>query len=333
MPRLSNRSRFEQLLDTWEPKLAAAFMAAVDDIRSTVTLRLLVERLEKGDVQGALDVLRIERAAFAAFVDAIVSAYHAGGVAATEVVPLPARARFDYHDPQVAAEIAAEADSTVAAIVSDMTDGLGEFIAVSLAAGTAARKLARMIVGYRNRVTGILEGGLIGLSRQQMQYATAAATELSSPNAEMVDNYLLRKQRERRLDPMVKAAKRAKRGIPSAEVSRLLTKYRQNMFRLRADVFGRAKSLTAINMGISTAIRQTMQREGLSPDRLMKTWHSRRDDRVRHTHRGLESKEVVFDGVFLSPSGALLRFPGDPRAPRHETINCRCYLSFSVAGA
>lgn len=60
----SNRSAFEQLLDKYEPVLKAAFLDAIADIRSQVTLKLLVERLEHGDVAGALDVLQIERAAF-----------------------------------------------------------------------------------------------------------------------------------------------------------------------------------------------------------------------------------------------------------------------------
>lgn len=60
-----------------------------------------------------------------------------------------------------------------------------------------------------------------------------------------------------------------------------------------------------------------------------KTWRSRRDNRVRDTHVALNGTSVPIGTVFLSPSGAKLRFPGDPRAPMNEVANCRCRLIMS----
>lgn len=57
-----------------------------------------------------------------------------------------------------------------------------------------------------------------------------------------------------------------------------------------------------------------------------KTWMTREDSRVRDTHRALDRTTVPMAAVFSSPSGAKLRFPGDPRAPIAETANCRCWL-------
>lgn len=57
-----------------------------------------------------------------------------------------------------------------------------------------------------------------------------------------------------------------------------------------------------------------------------KQWHSRRDSRVRETHRVLDGKKVPMGSPFVSPSGAKLRYPGDPKAPIAEVINCRCFL-------
>jgi hypothetical protein len=56
------------------------------------------------------------------------------------------------------------------------------------------------------------------------------------------------------------------------------------------------------------------------------TWISKRDDRVRPTHRVLDGQSVPLGTPFLSPSGAKLRFPHDPRAPMAERVNCRCKL-------
>lgn len=60
-----------------------------------------------------------------------------------------------------------------------------------------------------------------------------------------------------------------------------------------------------------------------------KTWRSQEDSRVRDTHRALDRTTVPMSEPFVSPSGAKLRFPGDPRAPIDEVANCRCWLRMS----
>lgn len=60
-----------------------------------------------------------------------------------------------------------------------------------------------------------------------------------------------------------------------------------------------------------------------------KTWRSQEDARVRDTHRVLNGTTLPTAATFVSPSGAKLRFPGDPRAPLAEVANCRCFLRMS----
>jgi hypothetical protein len=57
-----------------------------------------------------------------------------------------------------------------------------------------------------------------------------------------------------------------------------------------------------------------------------KVWVSMDDSRVRPTHRALNGTSVPMDAAFRSPSGAKLRFPGDPRAPMDERAGCRCWI-------
>lgn len=60
-----------------------------------------------------------------------------------------------------------------------------------------------------------------------------------------------------------------------------------------------------------------------------KTWVTRKDAKVRGEHKLLENKTVdVTDDFALGQE--TLRFPGDPLAPPHLTMNCRCKLRFSV---
>jgi hypothetical protein len=87
LKRLSARERLEQLASTWEPILRQAWDDALDRIRSNIVLKRIVERLERGDVAGAINELGIEDGAFAKFEQAIVQVYHAGGIATVDNLP------------------------------------------------------------------------------------------------------------------------------------------------------------------------------------------------------------------------------------------------------
>lgn len=63
---------------------------------------------------------------------------------------------------------------------------------------------------------------------------------------------------------------------------------------------------------------------------LGKAWRTKRDTRVRTSHGDLEGDFVLMDEPFVTINGAKLLKPGDPSAPLHETINCRCRLSYRM---
>lgn len=59
-----------------------------------------------------------------------------------------------------------------------------------------------------------------------------------------------------------------------------------------------------------------------------KTWISRGDNRVRHSHSVLDGKSVPINSSFKLPNGGTIMFPGDYNAPLEETVNCRCIIIF-----
>ncbi|WP_292488124.1 hypothetical protein [Mesorhizobium sp.] len=69
--------------------LRTAFIEAIDDIRSNIVLRRVVERLERGDVNGAIAAMNLDEAAFRPREEAIRQAYNGGGVATVEQMPAP----------------------------------------------------------------------------------------------------------------------------------------------------------------------------------------------------------------------------------------------------
>jgi HK97 family phage portal protein len=93
-----------------------------------------------------------------------------------------------------------------------------------------------------------------------------------------------------------------------------------NLLGKRRRVIAEHESSTAFNAGLFMAGKQL----GISS----KKWLTRRDARVRAEHQVLHGKNVPLSEGFMA-DGAVLRFPGDPLAPPHLTINCRCKLRFS----
>lgn len=92
-----------------------------------------------------------------------------------------------------------------------------------------------------------------------------------------------------------------------------------NLLGKRRQVIAEHESQTAFNAGLFFAGKQL----GLSS----KTWLTRRDQKVRSQHKVLHGKSVPLGQGFVT-DGSVLRFPGDPLAPPHLTINCRCRLRF-----
>jgi HK97 family phage portal protein len=68
-------------------------------------------------------------------------------------------------------------------------------------------------------------------------------------------------------------------------------------------------------------------RGGKQKRSLTKTWVTKKDTRVRSQHVVLEGKSVPLKDAF-EIDGAALRYPGDPLAPPHLALGCRCHLRF-----
>src|SRR5262245_51560079 len=87
LKRLSSRERIDQLIEDFEPRLRKAFLSSVAGIRDSVVLKVIVERLERGDVNGALDALHLDPEAFARLELEIAEAYNSGGSATVAEFP------------------------------------------------------------------------------------------------------------------------------------------------------------------------------------------------------------------------------------------------------
>ncbi|MHC1549399.1 phage minor head protein [Phyllobacterium sp. K27] len=333
----SNRSIFEQLLDKYDSTLAEAFFQGIDAIKSQITLRIVVERLERGDIAGAIDAMQIEQEAFSALEIALREAYNAGGVSFVENLPKLKDPegnrviwRFGVRDYAGEAFLRDHSAQMVTRIVEDQRVAVRQALETGLSEGRNSRSTALDVVGRINRVTGKREGGIIGLTSPQERFVASARAELLSGNPELLRNYLTRQRRDKRFDRTVMAAIREGKPISAEMLGRMVGRYSDRLLQLRGEMLARTETMMAIGTARENAMRQQIDAGKVASQDVQKIWRSAADGRVRHTHRVLNGQAISFEAAFQSVSGARLRFPGDPDAPINEISGCRCHLEYKV---
>jgi hypothetical protein len=330
------RRKIDALLHEHAPLIQDAFLVSIVDIRSQITLKLLEEALERGDIAGAIEALQIERSAFGPLELAIAEAYNAGGInfASSLVLRDPSGSRiafrFGVRNPEAEAWLLSHSAALVNRIVEDQRQGIRTALAEGLARGDNPRRTALDVVGRVNRVTGRREGGIIGLTAPQERFVASAREELLSGVPEALKNYLGRERRDRRFDALVRKAIAEGRALDRATVERMVGRYADRLLDLRGEMLSRTETMIALGKSRDDAIGQAIAAGKVDPAFVTKRWRSASDDRVRHSHRALNGDEIGFYTSFQSPTGASLRFPGDPDAPISETSGCRCTVEYKV---
>lgn len=325
------RRKINALLDEHAPLIQAAFMASIVDIKSQITLKLLVERLERGDIAGALDALNLERSAFGRVENAIAQAYNAGGSAMTGNMPTlrdqaGARivVRFDSRNVRAEDWLRQHSSQLVTRIIEDQRSAIQGALQTGLSQGQNPNKTALDIVGRINRASGRREGGLIGLTAPQAEFVASARAELLSGDYAA---YLKRERRSRLHDRTVMRAMREGETLDAAKIDQMIGHYADRLLDLRGKMLARTETLTSIHAAKHEGFRQGLDKTNYPPEAVTRVWRSAGDSKVRHTHAGMNGQIVQgLETPFVSPSGSMLRYPGDTGlgAGADEVIGCRC---------
>lgn len=335
--KLSNRTIFEQLLDKWEPEIRTAFLKCIEEVTSNIVLRVVAERLREGDLQGAIGAMHLDVDAYARLERTILQAYNDGGQATVDdlprlIDPQGSRIVFRWGVRNLGgeAELRQNSATMVQAITADQIEGVRFSLEAGLQQGRNPTETARDVIGRVNSVTGRREGGIIGLTAHQARAVETARQRLLSGDPDEVRKVLDLGRRDKRFDRSVAKAVKEGKPLPQEFVARWTGRYADSLLKLRGDMVARTETIRALGKARDDAIRQQIAEGKIDAQDVTKRWVATHDGRTRFTHRALDGKRAEMNGVFHSPSGAMLAYPGDPNAPASETVMCRCSLIYDI---
>jgi hypothetical protein len=332
MPRRQTpREVFEDLLNRLDPSIREAFERAIRDIQRAVDYQRLVAEIAAGNIEAALNALGIDATAFEPMLDAIRDSYTESGRTTVEGLPRQlATFRFSARNHRAEQWLRDHGAELVRQITADQRLAIRDVLEAQTRAGSAPRSIATAVVGRMNPATGAREGGIIGLTRDQASYVTTARDELSSGDVARLRNYLQRARRDKRFDRTVQKAIRDGTRIPADTARKMAVAYERRLLELRGQTIGRTEAMAAIHEAQWEALRQAVDAGIIAENQIKRVWRSAGDVRVRDTHRAINGDSVGLRESFVSPSGARLRFPGDPLAPIAERANCRCWAETRI---
>lgn len=315
-------ARIERLLVGVERSIVKAFMDFVDDLKNPYLVKTLADQIEAGDFEGAMRVIDSHIVRFAQ-----VAPREWARVGAAEAQTLAQD--YGHLKPQVAISfevgnaVAAEAIQRAAMkFIVDITEKQREAIraamSTALAEGASSASAAR---AFRDA---------IGLTKDQMARVDRYRAFLTDGSRRALDFKL----RDRRFDRSVDAAIEGRRPLTAAQIDKMVERYRARSIQSRAQTIARTEGLAITEGARDEAFRQMVETTGLDTSLIDEIWRATTsDDRTRETHRAMNGQVQPYGQPFESPSGATLRYPGDPDAPAEEVINCRCHKTRRIRKA
>ena len=324
--KLTPKQVFYDLMMAHEPKLAAAFLKGVAELKTVLDHQRFAAAMAAGDVEAALAALNLDDRAYDDLLEAMRATYMEAGKATAE--NLPARlavVRFGGRNLRAEAWLRERAATFVTRALEDQRVAIREALVAGMEAGVGPRALTVRLVGRVSRLSGKREGGILGLTSQQAGFVGSARGELASADPAALRHYLTRTRRDKRFDRSITKAINEGVAVDPKIAARAIAAYERRLLALRAETVARTEAMTALHAAQLEALEQAVDDGALQANQVRRVWRSAGDRRVRHTHQAMNGDSVGLREVFTSPSGAALRFPGDPLAPVGEVVNCRCW--------
>jgi len=341
-----------QAVEGMEPAMQRAYLEQVKTVVGAATVAEVERLIAEEDEDGLVALLSL--GALSVFLELARSVFIAGAKFEVKAIVIPrdlGRFEFDARQPAAekwvsakAEEIRANASIAVRAAIREVMGTRRRVVGWPSAQPAAVqvevsatpmirtpRQAALDLLGRVSAQTGSRSGGVIGLPGNYSQYVLNARAQLLGGNPDEMRKYLQRKRRDRRFDGIVNRAINTGTPVAQADVDKIVGRYADRLMKTYAEMLAKAEALESFGAGRDQVYEQLIA-QGLDRDSVTKTWRDRGDKKVRHTHSVMGGQEVQKDQPFQSPTGALLRYPGDTSlgAGWSERANCRCSAIYKI---
>ena len=334
------QKEYEALLDKYGAHIRDAFLLAIAEIVNSVVQKEVVNYLRAGNLDGAVEAMRIDRGAYAALEEAMRETYIAGGKSGAELAKPPSGfpgrmvVRFDVRAPAAENWLSQWSSTKITGVhVEGEINQIRQILVEGLSRGQNPNTTALSLIGRKDPITGRRVGGVIGLTQPQKETMSWVRDAFDANNKLGLRRYLGLKRRDRRYDSMVQKAIRDGVKLTTDQKQTIIGNLADSYLKYRGEMIARTETIAALNAGRSESFAQAARQAGVSEDFITGEWSSTGDDDVRHTHEVMDGQKVVgLNTPFESPSGAKLRFPGDTSlgAGADEVAFCRCRVDWEI---
>lgn len=333
------KQTLDHLIDLFTPEIRDIFIAAMRDVTDNAIIADVIKAIENGDPVRAFEAIGFSPAAMRPITDVIERAFERGGVLTGETFPKYLNTpsgrviyRFDTRNSRSEAWLREHSSQLVTRLTDEARSNVRTVLERGMLEGRNPRSVALDLVGRVDPTTKQRVGGIIGLTVNQENWVASARRRL----VQLDSKYLTMELRDRTFDRVVQRAITEGRSLPADTVDKIIVAYKNNALRYRGEAIARTEAIQSLNRAEWEAHMQAVDIGALRQSDVRRHWDSSGDSRVRWSHRGMDRKYqaegVGLEEPFVSPSGAMMMFPGDTSlgAPADEVVMCRCRVRLKV---
>lgn len=329
--------RIAALLAKLRPIVQKAFLDATRAQARAVDMNSLIRALEAGNIERAINLLRVNQAVLFPLTEATRATYIAGGTAVGEALPIVLRAQFGFGgNPRAVAAVERISGKLVQNLENQSLKMLRTVITSGVKEGIPPARLALDIAGRIAPGTRTRSGGFIGLDNERAKQAMRVEKILGDPD--LIGEYFKGKNpryttTDRRFDARVRKAISEGKALSKSDIKKITHLHRSRLLKSRATAIARNETLNALRAGQHDGFGTLIDDGVVDADRMTKKWLSASDDRVRPSHATLNGTVIGFDELFVSPAtGAQMAYSGDTShgAEQEDTSLCRCGTVYRI---
>lgn len=318
------------------PTIRAAFERAIQQAAGSVDEATLLRLLESGQIERAVELLRINRAIMFPFDEAIRAGFIAGGTMAVGDIPKGLAGRFAFDGRHYRAEAWARdyVGDLIQGIQQESIETTRRVIQEGMQAGRSHKAVAREITG--RKVGNRRVGGYLGLTSEQTDQVLNARSILSDPD--QIRGYFVKDRKtgrmkpryklsDRRFDARVKKAIAEGRALSGRELDDVIEAHKAKALGYRGRVIARNEAHTSLAAGREEAFRQMMDNPEV--ETVTVRWQHNLSQVPREDHVAMDGTVIELGQTFSFPD-AQMKHPHDPAGGAKHSVGCRCIAVYRV---